>query len=88
MHCFLLSNCKLIILFALGIYLLNSLACQVDGEQKCIVGNLGAITKMLQIIENRFNRGICDEVMETAWSTMWNVTGMIYCRGDYSAKLS
>ncbi|KAI2806675.1 Protein zer-1 [Blomia tropicalis] len=58
----------------LGIYLLNSLACQVDGEQKTIVGNLGAIEKMLQLIEIRFNRSLCDEVMETAWSTMWNVT--------------
>lgn len=26
-----------------GIYLLNSLACQVDGEQKTIVGNLGKL---------------------------------------------
>lgn len=59
----------------LGIFLLNSLACQVDGDQKKIVGNLGAIEKMLHLIENRFNRGLCDEVMETAWSTMWNVTG-------------
>lgn len=59
-----------------GIYLLNSLACQVDGEQKTIVGNLGAIEKMLHLIQLRYNRNICDEVMETAWSTMWNVTGL------------
>lgn len=30
---------------------------------------------MLQVIERRLLRGVCDEVMETAWSTMWNVTG-------------
>lgn len=47
----------------------------MDGEQKTIVGNLGAIEKMLNLIESRYNRNICDEVMETAWSTMWNVTG-------------
>ena len=29
---------------------------------------------MLLLIEDRINRNICDEVMEVAWSTMWNVT--------------
>ncbi len=57
-----------------GIFLLNSLACQVDGQQKRLVGRLGAIEKMLLIIEEKLNSGICDDVMETAWSTMWNVT--------------
>lgn len=47
----------------------------MEGEQKTIVGNLGAIEKMLNLIESRYNRNLCDEVMETAWSTMWNVTG-------------
>ncbi|XP_064457407.1 protein zer-1 homolog [Ornithodoros turicata] len=58
----------------IGIYLLNSLACQVDGMQKQLVGDKGAITIMLQLIEARVFRGSSDEVMETAWSTMWNVT--------------
>lgn len=57
-----------------GVYLLNGLACQVDGVQKELVGNLGAIRTMLSIIEKRLNRKLCDEVMEIAWSTMWNVT--------------
>ena len=57
-----------------GIFLLNSLACQVDGEQKVLVGNLGAVEKMLQIISEKLEQGHCDDVMETAWSTMWNVT--------------
>lgn len=70
------------IIIGTGIYLLNSLACQVDGEQKTIVGDLGAIEKMLQLIEARFNRNVCDEVMETAWSTMWNVTGKALARPD------
>jgi len=57
-----------------GIFLLNSLACQVDGEQKVLVGSLGAVETMLRIITEKFQQGVCDEVMETAWSTMWNVT--------------
>ena len=57
----------------LGIYLLNTLACQVDGDQKTIVGDLGAIEKMLALIDTRLRRNVCDEVMETAWSTMWYV---------------
>lgn len=66
---------SIIIITAPGIYLLNSLACHVDGEQKTLVGDLGAIDKLITLIESRLNRGVCDEVMEIAWSTMWNVTG-------------
>ncbi|GIY11157.1 protein zer-1 homolog [Caerostris darwini] len=58
----------------IGVYLLNSLACQVDGIEKKLVGDRGAIHIMLQVIEKRLQRCLCDEVMETAWSTMWNVT--------------
>ncbi|UYV66157.1 ZER1 [Cordylochernes scorpioides] len=58
----------------IGIYLLNSLACQVEGKQKQLVGDRGAIRKMLQLVRRRLKRRFCDEVMETAWSTMWNVT--------------
>ncbi|GFY38641.1 protein zer-1 homolog [Trichonephila inaurata madagascariensis] len=58
----------------IGVYLLNSLACQVDGMEKKLVGDHGAISTMLQVIGKRLQRSVCDEVMETAWSTMWNVT--------------
>nr|CAI5840564.1 unnamed protein product [Callosobruchus analis] len=58
----------------IGIYLLNSLACQVDGYQKVKLGELGAIDKMMWLITERLGRGICDDVLEVAWSTMWNVT--------------
>lgn len=79
----------------IAIYLLNSLACQVDGRQKLFLGDLGAIavissmTKfvesilmnpditfqtMLTIINDRLTRKVFDDVMEVAWSTMWNVT--------------
>lgn len=85
----------------IGIYLLNSLACQVDGHQKVKLGELGAINvsdtnrwrsrrsttrsdlfdlkyvflqKMIMLISERLERGLCDDVLEVAWSTMWNVT--------------
>ncbi|XP_073975852.1 protein zer-1 homolog isoform X2 [Rhodnius prolixus] len=58
----------------IGIYLLNSLACQVDGTQKQLLGDLGAINRMLVIIDDRVSRKVCDDVLEVAWSTMWNVT--------------
>ena len=46
----------------------------MEGEQRELVGGLGAIEKMLLIIKDKLHVGICDDVMETAWSTMWNVT--------------
>ncbi|XP_063374268.1 protein zer-1 homolog [Cydia amplana] len=58
----------------IAIYLLNSLACQVDGTQKQFLGNHGAIGKMLNLIADRLERRLCDDVLEVAWSTMWNVT--------------
>ncbi|XP_028172761.1 protein zer-1 homolog isoform X1 [Ostrinia furnacalis] len=58
----------------IAIYLLNSLACQVDGKQKRFLGNHGAISKMLNLISDRLERRVCDDVLEVAWSTMWNVT--------------
>lgn len=58
----------------IGIYLLNSLACQVDGQQKVKLGELGAINKMIGLIAERLKQGRCDDVLEVAWSTMWNVT--------------
>lgn len=29
---------------------------------------------MLSLIDDRINRQVFDDVMEVAWSTMWNVT--------------
>lgn len=58
----------------IAIYLLNSLACQVDGRQKLFLGDLGAVTTMLRLIKDRLSRTIFDDVMEVAWSTMWNIT--------------
>nr|XP_006817140.1 PREDICTED: protein zer-1 homolog [Saccoglossus kowalevskii] len=33
-----------------------------------------AVTTMITIIKERLEQRICDEVMEIAWSTLWNVT--------------
>ncbi|XP_044731573.1 protein zer-1 homolog [Chrysoperla carnea] len=72
----------------IGIYLLNTLACQVGGRQKQRLGDLGVINKMLNIIEERLSRGVCDDVLEVAWSTMWNVTDEtpLNCRRFLDAK--
>lgn len=32
------------------------------------------IQRMLWLIAERLDRGLCDDVLEVAWSTMWNVT--------------
>ncbi|CAD7081850.1 unnamed protein product [Hermetia illucens] len=58
----------------IAIYLLNTLACQVDGRQKLFLGDLGVISTMLCLIKDRLFRYAFDDVMEVAWSTMWNVT--------------
>jgi Zyg-11 family protein len=40
-----------------GMYMLNSLACQLDGQQKLLMGNLGAREKMLALIRERVSSG-------------------------------
>ena len=57
-----------------AIRLFNSLACQVEGHRKLLIGDLGAIEQMLSIIQEKLRSRNCDEVLESAWSTMWNVT--------------
>ncbi|XP_037933697.1 protein zer-1 homolog isoform X2 [Teleopsis dalmanni] len=66
----------------IAIYLLNTLACQVDGRQKLFLGELGVVNVMLTLIKDRLIRKVFDDVMEVAWSTMWNVTDetAINCR--------
>ena len=61
-------------LLRLGVLLLNTLACEVEKNQKLMFGDLGAIEELLSIIKEKLNSKTCDEVLKTAWSTMWNVT--------------
>ena len=57
-----------------GIYLLNNFVCQVDSEVKLLVGSMGAVERMLEIIMEKLELGSCDYMLENVWSTMWNVT--------------
>lgn len=57
-----------------GTTLLNTLACQVGGDQKIYIGELQAIETMTEIIKAKIKQNICDEILETAWSTLWNIT--------------
>lgn len=57
-----------------GTTLLNTLACQVGGDQKIFIGKLNAIETMIQIINAKIGEDNCDETLETAWSTLWNIT--------------
>ncbi|XP_063982203.1 protein zer-1 homolog [Diachasmimorpha longicaudata] len=58
----------------IGIYLLNSLACQVEGSKKRLLGKLGCVETMLKLVQYRVECSIFDDVLEVAWSTMWNIT--------------
>lgn len=57
-----------------GTILLNSLACQVSGEQKVYMGELGAIETMMNIINEKIKEQTSDDTLETAWSALWNIT--------------
>jgi len=56
-----------------AIYLLNALVCQVDGDQKKVRG-VEIVETMLRVVKEKLESSLCDEVMKTAWSVMWNVT--------------
>ena len=56
-----------------SVHLLNSLVCHIFGDSKKQVG-LRIIDSMLTVIRIKLSQGLCDEMMETAWSVMWNVT--------------
>jgi len=57
-----------------GTTLLNTLACQVGGDQKIHIGQLRAIEIMIDIIKGKIEDNACDDILETAWSTLWNIT--------------
>uniref|UniRef100_A0A915NH35 Uncharacterized protein n=1 Tax=Meloidogyne floridensis TaxID=298350 RepID=A0A915NH35_9BILA len=46
------------------VFLLNSMACHVEGEQKVEVGEIGAIEIILKQIERKLSANTCDDVME------------------------
>ncbi|KAF1763581.1 hypothetical protein GCK72_011848 [Caenorhabditis remanei] len=56
------------------VFLLNSMACHVEGDQKVQVGSYGAIEMILDQINRKHTANICDDVMEVGWSFLWNIT--------------
>lgn len=58
----------------ISIYILNSLVCRVDNNDKLLVGERGAVKIMLKLIKEKLKRREGDEVLEFAWSTLWNIT--------------
>uniref|UniRef100_A0A914CRH3 Uncharacterized protein n=1 Tax=Acrobeloides nanus TaxID=290746 RepID=A0A914CRH3_9BILA len=56
------------------VFLLNSMACHVEGDQKLQVGDIGAIEIILDQIRRKHASGHCDDVMEVGWSFLWNIT--------------
>ncbi|CAH0392441.1 unnamed protein product [Bemisia tabaci] len=58
----------------ISIYLLNSLACQVSEDHKELLGQLGAISWVLEIINEKLSKEEFDDVLDVAWSIIWNVT--------------
>ncbi|XP_078687533.1 protein zer-1 homolog isoform X1 [Branchiostoma floridae x Branchiostoma belcheri] len=58
----------------IAVYLCNIIVCQLNGEQKELVGRIGVVETMLKLIHERLNSKTCNEVMEIAWSTLWNIT--------------
>ncbi|EYC14757.1 hypothetical protein Y032_0039g137 [Ancylostoma ceylanicum] len=56
------------------VFLLNSMACHVEGDQKVQVGSFGAIEMILDQIRRKLTTNVCDDVMEVGWSFLWNIT--------------
>ncbi|XP_034232323.1 protein zer-1 homolog [Thrips palmi] len=57
-----------------GITLLNSIAVTVDSKDKELMGDYGTIHRMLAVIEYQLKKQLSGEILDTAWSTMWNAT--------------
>lgn len=56
------------------VFLLNSMACHVEGDQKLQIGGYGAIEMILEQIKRKLASNTCDDVMEVGWSFLWNIT--------------
>ena len=55
------------------VHMLNTLVCHIFGDVKKQVG-IKVIDSMLAVVRSKVTRGVCDEMLEVAWSVMWNVT--------------
>ena len=55
------------------VHMLNTLVCHIFGDVKKQVG-IRVIDSMLTVVRSKVTRSVCDEILEVAWSVMWNVT--------------
>ena len=55
------------------VHMLNTLVCHIFGDVKRQVG-IKVIDSMLAVVRSKVTRSVCDEMLEVAWSVMWNVT--------------
>uniref|UniRef100_A0AAQ4NUH6 Protein zer-1 homolog n=1 Tax=Gasterosteus aculeatus aculeatus TaxID=481459 RepID=A0AAQ4NUH6_GASAC len=58
----------------IAVHLCNALVCQVANHQKEAVGKMGFVKRMLNLIQKKLQDRLCDQVMEFAWSALWNIT--------------
>jgi Zyg-11 family protein len=56
------------------IYLMNSMACFLNGEQRLRVGEIGVIRVIMNEIIRRRETLAADRVLEACWSFLWNIT--------------
>jgi len=57
-----------------AIMLFNAIVCQNAGNQKKEMGLHGAIETILQIIAEKIESAEADNLLETCWSSLWNIT--------------
>ncbi|CAK8673706.1 unnamed protein product [Clavelina lepadiformis] len=58
----------------LAMHLCNTMVCSLQYDLKRDVRRLDFVPTIVDVIKKRLNDKLCDEVMEVAWSTLWNVT--------------
>ena len=58
----------------IAIMLFNAIVCQNAGNQKKEVGLRGAIQTVMQVIREKVEGREVDSLMDTCWSSLWNIT--------------
>ncbi|XP_066928047.1 protein zer-1 homolog [Clytia hemisphaerica] len=58
----------------IAIMLFNTIVCQNFENQKREIGYLGAVKTILNIIQEKLETRESDQLLETCWSSLWNMT--------------
>lgn len=58
----------------IAMMLFNAIVCQNAGNQKKEVGLRGAIQTVMQVIREKVETREVDSLMDTCWSSLWNIT--------------